>query len=131
MTGQESDRNWNPRPGCLVDSVITVANHENIYLQSHTAIVGTARPTHYVVLHKSDKTPIRDIQEMTFNLCYLYGKSVSSFSLISAAYYADKVCDCARCHYRRAYALFAPGDFNPADFVLQPHRDVRDRMFII
>ena len=81
---------------------------------------------YYVVLHKLDKTPLIDIQEMTFILCYLFGRSATSVGLVPGAYYTDKVCNRARCYYRRAYTPFAPGDFNPADFVLQPHEDVRE-----
>lgn len=82
----------NPQPGCVVDSNVTLQKFDNFYLQSHIAIVGTARSTHYVILHNSHQTSIRDIQKMTFNLCYLYRRSVSSVGLVPAAYYADLVC---------------------------------------
>jgi eukaryotic translation initiation factor 2C len=83
------DSAGNPQPGCVVDSNVTLQNLDNLYLQSHAAIVGTARSTHYVILHNSHQTSIKDIQKMTFNLCYLYGRSVSSVGLVPAAYYAD------------------------------------------
>jgi eukaryotic translation initiation factor 2C len=125
------DDNGNPRPGCVVDSGITLLNYENFYLQSHTAIKGTARSTHYMVLHNSARTPLRDIEKMTFSLCYLYGRSVSSVGLVPASYYAGLVCDRARCYFRRAYVPFQPGDFEAANFSLQPHDEVRNCMFFI
>ena len=125
------DKKGNPQPGCLVDSTVTLPNYPNFYLQSHVAIVGTARPTHYVVLHDSDQMPIGDIQRMTFNLCYLFGRSVSSVGLVPAAYYADLLCDRARCYFRRAYVPFSPGDFAVEPSSVVPHSDIRDKMFFI
>jgi eukaryotic translation initiation factor 2C len=126
------DRAENPQPGYVVDSNVTLQNLDKFYLQSHAAIVGTARPTHYIILHNSLRTPIKDIQKMTFNLCYLYGRSVSSVGLVPAAFYADLVWDRARCYLRRAYVPFPRADsFNAAHYTLQPHDDVRDCMFLI
>jgi eukaryotic translation initiation factor 2C len=125
------DRAGNPKPGCLVDSTVTLLDYDNFYLQSHKAIQGTARPTHYVVLHNSHNLGIKQIEKMTFNLCYLYGRSVCSVGLVPASYYADLVCDRARHYFRRAYVPFAPGNFNAANFPLQPHGAVKDRMFFI
>lgn len=125
------DDNGNPQPGCLVDSVVTLPNYPNFYLQSHAAIVGTARPTYYVVLHDSGQMPIGDIQRMTFILCYLFGRSVSSVGLVPAAYYADLVCNRARCYFRRTYLPFHAGDFTGHPSSVQPHRDIQDKMFFI
>ena len=58
------DGNENPMPGCLVDRGITL-HREDFFLISHKAIIGTARPTHYVILENElDKTDTREIAIM-------------------------------------------------------------------
>jgi hypothetical protein len=126
------DSAGNPQPGCVVDSNVTLHNLDNFYLQSHAAIVGTSRSTHCIILHNSHRTSTKDIQKMTFNLCYLYGRSVSSVGLIPAACYADPVCNRARCCLRRAYVPFPRADdFNEAQYTLQPHDHIRNRILLV
>jgi eukaryotic translation initiation factor 2C len=43
--------NGNCRPGYLVYSMVMSPHYPNFYLQSHNGIKGTARSTHYFVLH--------------------------------------------------------------------------------
>jgi len=46
-----SDRlNGNLWPGLLVDDIVTHPDGNNFFLQSHAAIIGTARSAHYVIL---------------------------------------------------------------------------------
>lgn len=40
----------NCRPGTCVDQLVTSPYYQDFYLQSHSGIKGTARPTHYFVL---------------------------------------------------------------------------------
>jgi hypothetical protein len=42
--------NDNCLPGTFVDRVVTSPYYEDFYLQSHSGIKGTARPTHYFIL---------------------------------------------------------------------------------
>ena len=44
------DKNGNPCPGVIVDRDVTHPYEEDFYLNSHSAIQGTARPTHYHML---------------------------------------------------------------------------------
>jgi eukaryotic translation initiation factor 2C len=124
------DATGNLRPGHLTKSTVTLMNYDNFYLQSHAAIVGTATPTHYI-LYNSHGTPIRGIQKMTFNLHYLYGRPASSVGLVPTAYYTDKVCDRARCYFRRAYVPFRRGDFDAEGYSLQTHAHVKDHIVFI
>lgn len=43
-------KNGNLKPGLVVDQVVTHSRNYDFYLQSHDAIVGTARSAHYYVL---------------------------------------------------------------------------------
>ena len=45
-------------PGTYVDNVVTPPYFQDFYLQSHTAIKGTARPAHYFVLVNEMKRDI-------------------------------------------------------------------------
>lgn len=104
-----------------------MANDENFYLQSPTTVVGTTRPTHYVALHKSDQTPT-EIQEMTFKLCYyLYGRSVTrSVSHRQRTMRAKSAI--TRDVTTDVPLPFAPGSFNPTQFLLQPHECLRSHI---
>lgn len=46
----EANRLGNPVNGTIVDRGITMQNGWDFFLQAHTAVQGTARPAHYVVL---------------------------------------------------------------------------------
>jgi eukaryotic translation initiation factor 2C len=48
--------NWNTFPGTSVDKLVTSPYYQDFFLQSHIGIKGTAKPTHYFVLVKEDKT---------------------------------------------------------------------------
>ena len=136
--GEESnpnafDTNRNPRPGCLVDRGITL-HRDDFFLVSHKAIIGTARPTHYVILENElgEAANTRNIAIMvcyppcapsssshtntsasqTHSLCYLFGRSTTSVSLAPPAYYADLACGRARCYARR---FFSPTKISTGD----------------
>ena len=114
----EADRNGNPVNGTIVDRGITMHNGWDFFLQAHTAVQGTARPAHYVVLRDeiglevdaleilvSHNRPSRRIPTLislfcfqTHNLCYLYGRATKAVSVCTPAYYAHLVCERARCY---------------------------------
>lgn len=43
----------NCKPGTCVDQLVTSPYYQDFYLQSHSGIKGTARPTHYFVLNNN------------------------------------------------------------------------------
>ena len=131
----------NPRPGTWVSDRITYGEGNDFFLYSHQAIQGTARPTHYVILHNEEKHELKTIAQMTHQLCYLFGRATRSVSVCPAAYYADLACDRARHYVRRFY--HAPNAHGPRetfdterdgpefDRLLRPHDNIKGTMFYI
>lgn len=83
-----SDRNLNPVPGVVVEKDITHPFEYDFYLNSHSAIQGTARPTHYHVLMDEANMAPTDLQNMIYEHCYQYMRSTTPVSLFPAVYYA-------------------------------------------
>jgi len=83
------DRNDNPLPGTLVETAVTHPYENDFFLCSHSAIKGTARPTHYHVLMNEPKLPNEQLQTMIYEHCYQYIRSTTPVSLFPAVYYAD------------------------------------------
>ena len=101
----------NPRNGTIVDNGVTDDRKWDFFLQSHTPLQGTARPAHYVVLRNEIFTPqqVKDypsqyrnvadiVESVTYNLCWLYGRTTRAVSYCTPAYYADRACERARCY---------------------------------
>ncbi|KAH6988693.1 putative RNA interference and gene silencing protein [Ilyonectria destructans] len=106
-----ADRSGNPKPGTVVDRGVTEARNWDFFLQAHAAIQGTARPGHYVVVldeifrarYAKTLPPefnnVADVlEDLTQSLCYVYGRTTKAVSLCTPAYYADIVCERARCY---------------------------------
>lgn len=97
-----------------------IGNTWDFYLQAHHAPKGTVRPAHYSVVldeifraHSKTGTEAADeLEKITYNMCHLFARATKSFSLCPPAYYADIVCERARCHL----ASF----FDPSDDTLYP-----------
>ncbi|KAK2767510.1 hypothetical protein FQN54_003667 [Arachnomyces sp. PD_36] len=103
----EADKSSNPMNGTVVDRGVTEARNWDFFLQAHTALQGTARPAHYyVVLDEifrkgAGKTVVNaadDLENLTHNMCYLFGRATKAVSVCPPAYYADLVCERARCY---------------------------------
>lgn len=118
---QNADKNANCRNGTVVDRGVTEVRFWDFYLQAHTSLKGTARPCHYYVildeifggravkgLHKNNADALEDL---THNMCYLFGRATKGVSLCPPAYYADVLCTRTRC-YMSDY--FDPGDSSHA-----------------
>lgn len=116
----DADRSSNPKPGTVVDRGVTEAHHWDFFLQSHAALQGTARPAHYFVVHDEifrrryrsgkggrplppDRTVADMLEELTHAMCYTYGRATKAVSLCPPAYYADLVCERARCYLSGVY----------------------------
>ncbi|ORX53593.1 Piwi-domain-containing protein [Hesseltinella vesiculosa] len=94
----DADRTGNCQPGTVVDTDIVHPFEFDFYLQSHAGLQGTSRPTHYHVLHDDNNFSPDALQELTYRLCYIYGRATRAVSICPPAYYADLVAARARFH---------------------------------
>ena len=86
--GLAADKNQNPVPGVIVDHDVTHPRENDIYLCSHAAIQGTARPTHYYMIMDQANVPVDEFQKMLYQHCYQYQRATTPVSLYPAVYYA-------------------------------------------
>jgi eukaryotic translation initiation factor 2C len=150
---EEADRSSNPQNGTIVDRGVTEARNWDFFLQAHTAIQGTARPAHYFIVldeifrDRKVQAPFANaadaLEDLTHNMCYLYGRATKAVSICPAAYYADLVCERARCYLSRLFDATpgatpagsvvegAGGGAGPDPDDLRIHENVRDTMFYI
>lgn len=100
------EKSRNIKNGTVVDRGVTQARYWDFFLTAHTALKGTARPAHYTVLMDEifrDKYGVGDkaadqLEKLTHDLCYLFGRATKAVSICPPAYYADIVCERARVH---------------------------------
>lgn len=119
---EEADRGGNPLNGTVVDRGVTEARNWDFFLQAHAAIQGTARPAHYYVVYdqifRDLKFPAQfstaadALEDLTHNMCYLFGRATKAVSICPPAYYADLVCTRARCYLSW---LFDPSPLSSPD----------------
>ncbi|KAI0835954.1 Piwi-domain-containing protein [Hypoxylon sp. FL0890] len=118
----DADKKSNPQPGTVVDRGVTEARNWDFFLQAHQAIQGTARPIHYFVAHDEifqdmkRQDAVNSLEHITHGLCYTYGRATRAVSVCTPAYYADLVCDRARCY---------------PDETISIHQNLKDSMFYI
>lgn len=93
-----SDKNGNPVPGTVVDRDVTTPFEFDFYLNSHSAIQGTARPTHYHVLMDEEKQDPNKLISMVYEHSYQYMRATTPVSLHPAVYYAHLASNRARAH---------------------------------
>ncbi|RHZ55159.1 argonaute/piwi family protein [Aspergillus thermomutatus] len=127
----------NPHNGTVIDRGVADEGLWDFYLQSHTAVRGTARPGHYVVIYdeifrryRGGDDPLSlvadDLQTLTHGLCYGYGRATRVPSVVPPVLYADLVCSRVRCYlsYLRERGQEAPDQ-------IHLHPAIRDTMFYI
>lgn len=100
----EMSNSGNIKNGTVVDRGITQARYWDFYLTAHDALQGTSRPAHYTVLldevfrPKYKERAANQLERITHELCYLFGRATKAVSICAPAYYADIVCERARAH---------------------------------
>ncbi|KAI0731968.1 Piwi domain-containing protein [Fomitopsis betulina] len=99
MSPADGDRSGNCPPGFVVDGDIVSPSYPNFYLQSHSGIQGTSRPSHYIVLHNGIEMSLDQCQRLAFELCHVYASATRSVSIPAPVYYADRVCARAEFHF--------------------------------
>ncbi|KAI0670510.1 Piwi domain-containing protein [Trametes maxima] len=77
----DEDRSGNCPAGLVVNEHITNPNYDDFYLQSHAGLLGTSRPSHYVVLANEVNLTPAQIQMLTFHLCHAYAPATRSVSV--------------------------------------------------
>ncbi|KAF2822264.1 hypothetical protein CC86DRAFT_425885 [Ophiobolus disseminans] len=90
--------NNNCKPGLLVERSVVHPYFTDFYLQSHNGIKGTAKPAHYFVLVDEMEIGLLELQYLTHNLCHTYVRATMGVSYAAPAYYADRLCERARCY---------------------------------
>jgi eukaryotic translation initiation factor 2C len=150
------ERSKNPLNGTVVDRGVTEARNWDFYLQAHKALQGTARPAHYFTVwdeifhHQAPRQPFANaadvLEDLTHRLCYLFGRATKAVSICPPAYYADLVCERARCYLSHVFDATpeqtpassvvegqgGAGGQAPPDFRdIRIHPSVRDVMFYI
>jgi len=145
----DADRSSNPQNGTIVDRGVTEARNWDFFLQAHSALQGTARPAHYYIvldeIFRSRKVPhpfqnaADALEDVTHNMCYLFGRATKAVSICPAAYYADLVCERARCYLSKVFDASTPGGSvvggsSEGEMDVEEvrvHERVRDTMFYI
>jgi len=155
---QDCDRSGNTKPGTVVDRGVTEARNWDFFLQAHAALQGTARPCHYYIVHDEifrqiyakqippPFTNIADIvEDLTHNMCYLFGRATKAVSLCPPAYYADLACERARCYLANLFDTPTPSaapsvagtsavggvSLDPSASDVMIHPKIKDSMFYI
>lgn len=151
---KDTDKSSNPRNGTVVDRGVTEPHLWDFYLQAHTALQGTARSCHYIVVLDEilRKRPIQKalgyknvadvLEDMTYCMCHLFGRATKTVSLCPPAKYADMVCERARKYLSGLYDMSTPSATPAASSVgsrrpdatnedVQVHPKLRDTMFYL
>ncbi|PSK42736.1 Protein argonaute [Elsinoe australis] len=101
--GKSGGTTGNCKPGLVVDRGVSDAELYDFFLQPHFGLQGTVKPARYVVLHDELNMGADGLQKMTHTLCYLFNRATRAVSLCPPAYYADLLCERARCYLHETY----------------------------
>lgn len=146
---EDADGSSNCSPGTVVDRGVTQVRNWDFFLQPHACLQGTARTGHYYVIldeifrSRPVKAPHRNpadaLEDLTFNMCFLFGRATKSVSLCPPAYYADLLCTRLRCYLSdqfdpndtSATPSAASGDTPASTSDIQIPETIRDSMFYV
>lgn len=81
----------NPRPGTILDRVITKCNLYDFYLVSQNVRQGTVSPTHYIVVTDEAEFSADILQKLSYKLCFLYYNWPGSLRVPACCQYAHKL----------------------------------------
>jgi len=81
----------NPDPGALItDPAVVDHKDPNFYLYSHKALAGTARPTHYQILHDDHSFQVEELAMFTYAMAHLHQGCSKPVSIPAPIFYADR-----------------------------------------
>ncbi|RKO84281.1 Piwi domain-containing protein, partial [Blyttiomyces helicus] len=92
-------KDGNVKPGTVVDTQITHPSQFDWFLCSHASLQGTSKPTRYHVLHDEHRFSSDELQALTYNLCYLYGRATRAVSVCPPVYFAHLAARRATLHF--------------------------------
>ncbi|KAF8840966.1 Piwi-domain-containing protein [Paxillus ammoniavirescens] len=96
QSDQDADKSGNCPAGFVADQGIGNPIAKDYYLQSHGGLLGTSRPSHYVVIRDENfSNNVDNLQELSFALCHSYARATRSVSIP-----APLVCGRAKFHFR-------------------------------
>lgn len=138
-------RSNNVVPGTVVDRGVTLARYWDFFLTAHNALKGTARPARYTVLldeifrAAKGSQAANELEKLTHDICYLYGRATKAVSICPPAYYADIVCTRARVYAHELFDASAAGSMvsgqtggsNNAALSRRVHPNIKDDMYYI
>jgi len=130
--GSLTDKSGNAMPGTVIDTDIIHPTRFEFYLCSHPGLQGTSRPTKYQVLLDENNMTADEIQDMTYKMCYTYGRSTSSVSVVPAVYYAHLAAFRARCHvkYDESMSVTSVGSDAVTNYCTVP-KSMTDSMYFM
>ncbi|KAF9501264.1 Piwi-domain-containing protein [Pleurotus eryngii] len=100
--GRGADKSGNCPAGFVADTGIQSPFCADFYLLSHSGLLGTSRPSHYIILKDENfNNNVDDLQSLAFTLCHAYAKATRSVSIPAPVYYADMVCSRAVFYFDR------------------------------
>ncbi|KAG7452837.1 Piwi-domain-containing protein [Guyanagaster necrorhizus] len=94
------DRTGNCKAGFVTTGGLESPLFKDFYLQSHAAIKGTSRSSHYIVLKDENfGKNLEKLHDLSYMLCHVYSKATRSVSIPAPVYYAHLVCTRAAYHF--------------------------------
>ena len=118
---QDASRSENTQSGTVVDRGVTETKNWDFFLQAHDALKGTARPAHYFIVHDeifpkrrvppylgNNANTADVLEDLTHNMSYLFGRATKAVSICPPAYYADILCERARCYLSGLFDMPTP-----------------------
>ncbi|XP_050672859.1 piwi-like protein Siwi [Leptidea sinapis] len=81
----------NPRPGTVIDDVVTLPERYDFFLVSQNVREGTIAPTSYNVIEDTSGLPPDRIQRLTYKLTHMYFNCSSQVRVPSVCQYAHKL----------------------------------------
>lgn len=85
------NRKNNPKPGTIVDDVITLPERNDFYLVSQSVRQGTVSPTSYNVLHNSSGLDADKLQQYSFKQTHMYYNWSGTVQVPAVCQYAHKL----------------------------------------
>uniref|UniRef100_A0A182MUF5 Protein piwi n=1 Tax=Anopheles culicifacies TaxID=139723 RepID=A0A182MUF5_9DIPT len=85
------DHRLNPRPGTVVDNVVTLPQRTDFYLVSQSVKQGTVSPTAYNVIYDTSGLKIDHLQMLSYKQCHLYYNWSGTTRVPAVCQYAHKL----------------------------------------